>query len=140
MRVEKAVRDTTLYVIAVTLILSALMQAVFLLTGYWDYRVLLGNLWGGGFAVLNFFLMGISVQRAVDKSPEDAAKYIKANSSARMLMLFVVAAIGAAIPFLNTIAELIPFFFPRIAVFVMGLRKPRGEQNDQAVKEDANDE
>ena len=59
MRVEKAVRDTTLYVIAVTLILSALMQAVFLLTGYWDYRVLLGNLWGGGFAVFNFFLMGI---------------------------------------------------------------------------------
>ena len=136
MRVEKAVRDTTLYVIAVTLILSALMQAVFLVAGFWDYKVLLGNLWGGGFAVLNFFLMGLSVQKAVEKSPEDAAKYIKASGSARMLALFVLAAIGAALPFLNTVALLIPLFFPRIAAFVMGLRKQNG-QADPSEKEDS---
>ncbi|MBQ8858751.1 MAG: hypothetical protein IJ012_03065 [Clostridia bacterium] len=137
MKIEKAVRQTTLFVIGVTLVLSVLMQAIFLIAGFWDYTVLLGNLWGAAFAVLNFFLMGLSVQRAVDKSPEDAAKYIKANSSARMLALFVVAAIGAAIPFLNTIAELIPFFFPRIAVTLMGLKKPK---NDEAKEETPDEE
>jgi predicted permease len=135
-KIEKAVRQTTLFVLSVSLVLSALMQAIFLIAGYWDYRVLLGNLWGGGFAVLNFFLMGLSVQRAVEKPSEDAAKYIKASGSARMLALFVLAAIGAALPFLNTVALLIPLFFPRIAAFVMGLRKQNG-QADPSEKEDS---
>ena len=135
MKIEKAVRQTTLFVLGVSLVLSVLMQAVFLIAGFWDYTVLLGNLWGGGFAVLNFFLMGLSVQKAMDKPPEDATKYIKANSSARMLALFVLAAIGAWIPILNTVALLLPLFFPRIAVYVMGLRKQTEQMQNE--KEDS---
>ena len=35
------------------------MQAAFLVSGFWDYTVLLGNLLSAAAAVLNFFLLGI---------------------------------------------------------------------------------
>ena len=63
-KVDGTVRKETIYIAAAVLILSMLMQAVFLIIKQWDYTVLLGNLLGGGVAVLNFFLMGLTVQKA----------------------------------------------------------------------------
>ena len=72
LKIDKTVRRETLFVAVYTVILSALMEAVFLLIGKWDYTVLLGNLLGAGGAVLNFFLMGLTVQSAVMKDEKDA--------------------------------------------------------------------
>lgn len=66
MRVQESVRKMTLTVLAGELFLTALMLLVFVLLGRFDMTVLLGALLGAFFAVLNFFLMGLSVQRAAD--------------------------------------------------------------------------
>ncbi len=77
MRVQESVRKMTLTILAGELFLTALMLLVFVLLGRFDMTVLLGALLGAFFAVLNFFLMGLSVQRAADNmngvtlSPED---------------------------------------------------------------------
>ena len=63
-KVDSTIIKETIFVASVTLVLSALMQSVFLIIGKWDYDVLLGNLLGGVAAVLNFFLMGLTVQWA----------------------------------------------------------------------------
>ena len=63
--VTPAVRKETAYVALWTVGLSALTELVFVLIGQWDYTVLLGNLLSGDIAVLNFFLMGLAVQKAV---------------------------------------------------------------------------
>ena len=67
MRIDSTVRLETRRISAGTLILSVLMEAIHLLGGWWDYTVLPGNLIGAGIAVLNFFLMGLTVQQAVDE-------------------------------------------------------------------------
>ena len=54
-KVDSTIIKETIFVASVTLVLSALMQSVFLIIGKWDYDVLLGNLLGGVAAVLNFF-------------------------------------------------------------------------------------
>ena len=66
-KVDETVRKETGYIAACTVILSMLTQAVFLVLGRWDISVLLGNLFCGGVAVLNFFLLGLTVQSAMQK-------------------------------------------------------------------------
>ena len=69
--VDATVIKETKYVAIWVLMLSALMQAVFLVIGRWDYTVLLGNLLSGSAVILNFFLMGIGIQRALEKEERE---------------------------------------------------------------------
>ena len=121
MKVDKTVKRETLYIAAVTVILSALLQAVFLIVGWWNYTVLTGNLLGGSVAVLNFFLMGLTVQKAVTKDEKDAAAFMKGSQALRNVMLVVAAVLGAALPVFHLWATLIPLFFPTLAVRIRAL-------------------
>lgn len=111
------VKKETLYIALWTLILSVLMQGVFLVIGKWDWTVATGNLLGAGAAVLNFYLMCRGVLSAVNKEEEkDAKAVIRMSQSLRMFMLLAIAAVGAVLPVFNTWAVLISLFFPRIAI------------------------
>ncbi len=115
-KVDKAVKAETIYIAVWVLILSALMQAVFLLIGRWDYTVLCGNLLGGGAAVLNFFLMGLGVQKAVTQDEQTARSTIKLSQTGRLMMMLGFAVIGLVVPVFHPIAVLVPMLFPRIAI------------------------
>ena len=99
------------------------MQAVFLVIGYWHYSVLLGNLWGVVAAVSNFFLMGLTVQKAVTKNEEDAKALVKTSQTLRNMFMVIMAVVGIAVPFFNTWAVIIPLFFPRISILIRGFKK-----------------
>ena len=120
-KVDPVVLKETRYIALAVLILSVLMQSVFLILGAWDVTVLLGNLYGAAIAVGNFFLMGLTVQKCLTMEPDDAKKRMKLSQQGRMLMLLVFCMIGAALPCFHTIAVLVPQFFPRIGVTVRGL-------------------
>ena len=115
-KIDKVVLQETAYIAVWTLILSAVMQAVFLVIGKWDYTVILGNLLGAAANLLNFFLMALTVQKALEKEEKEAKQAMKLSHSMRMLMLFVMALLGILLPCFNTIASVIPFFFTRIAI------------------------
>lgn len=116
-KIDRTVIKETVYITSWVLILSTLMEAVFLVIGYWDYRVLLGNLLGASATALNFFLMGLSVQKALEKETEKEAKQtLSLSRSLRMLFLFVVAVIGITVPCFHYVAVLIPLLFPRIGI------------------------
>ena len=119
--VDKVVLKETRFITIFVLLGSALMQAVYLIIGAWDYTVLLGNLLGAALAAANFFLMGLTVQKCMDLPPDEAQKKMKLSQQGRLLMMLVVCMIGAAVPFCNTIAVLVPQLFPRIGVTVRGL-------------------
>ena len=119
--VDKVVLKETKFIAIFVLLGSLLMQAVFLVIGKWDYTVLLGNLLGAALAVGNFFLMGLTVQKCLELEPDEAKKRMKLSQQGRLLMMLVVCMIGAAVPLFNTIAVLVPQFFPRIGVTVRGL-------------------
>lgn len=121
-KIDKTVLSETAYIAVWVIILSALMQAVFLISDMfiekfqWDYTFLLGNLLSALAAVGNFFLMGLTVQKAVLKEEKDARSAMKVSQLYRTLLLLVVCIIGVVLPVFSTWTVLIPLFFPRIAI------------------------
>lgn len=116
MKVDKTVLKETKFIAAFTVILSVLMQAIFLIVQKWDYTVLLGNIWGIIIATGNFFLMGLFVQKAVTQDEKTAAKTVKLSHNLRFLCIFILVTTGILSPFFNSVATIIPLVFPRIAI------------------------
>lgn len=115
-KVDPTVWKETKYIAAWVLILSALMQAVFLIIDKWDYSVLLGNLLSAAVSVLNFFLMGLSIQKALQKDEKEAKNTLKLSQTYRTILLLIVAVLGGVLSCFNLWAVLIPMLFPRIAI------------------------
>lgn len=115
-KVDKTVIKETLYISVWVLILSVVTQAVFLIIGKWSLPVLFGNLLSGVTGILNFFLMGLTVQASVIKDEKKAALSMKVSQILRMLLIFAVAAVGVLLDCFNTVTVILPLFFPRIAI------------------------
>lgn len=136
MKIDKTVRRETGYIAAGTLILSVLMQAVFLLIGKWDYTVLLGNILGAVGAIANFFLMGLTIQSAVLNEEKDAKAKMKTSQILRTFLVFIIALLGAVLSCFQIWAVLISLFFPRITIMCrnISLKKTQskngGEKNE----------
>ena len=120
-KVDPTVRKETSFIAVFVLVGSLAMEAVYLLLGAWTLPVLLGNLLGAALAVGNFLLMGLTIQKALGKSEEDAKKLMKLSQQLRMLMLLVGCVLGGALACFDLVATLIPLLFPRIAVMIRGL-------------------
>ncbi len=120
-QIDAAVIKETKYIALWVCILSALMQAVFLVIGKWDVTVLFGNLLSGAAAILNFFLMGLTVQKALQKEEKEAKSFIKVSQLYRFLFLVVVVVVGVVAPCFNSWSAVIPVFFPRIAIAIRPL-------------------
>ena len=116
MKIDKTVLKETKYIASFVLVLSVLMQAVFLIIAKWHYTVLLGNVWGAAAAVANFLGMGIGVQKAVTQEEKEARQTLKTSQTLRFFALFVFGLIGVLVPFFNSVAALLPLLFPRIAI------------------------
>ena len=127
--IQPAVRKETRHVAIGTGICVVLMWVVFAILHAvtpeqipFDYTVILGGLGGGIIAVLNFFLMGLTVQKVVSLEDEGQARNkMKASYSQRMLLqlLWGIAAIAA--PRFQFAAGLLPLLFPNIVIKTMGI-------------------
>lgn len=115
-KIDPTVLKETKYMAVWILVLSVFMQAVFLMLRMWDYTVLLGNMLSGLAGVVNFLLMGITVQKAVLKDEKDAKTAMQVSLLYRSLMLLVVTVLGVVLPVFHMWAVIIPLFFPRVAI------------------------
>ncbi len=115
-KIDPVVIKETTYVAICTIILSVIMQAVFLIIQKWDYTVLLGNILSAVVAVLNFFLLGLTVQFSVGKDEKDIKNYAKFSQMLRLLMIAIVLCVGVLLDCFNTWTVIIPVIFPRIAL------------------------
>ena len=106
----------TKFIFVWEILLSLPMQALFYILGEWDYTVLLGNTLSGVVAVLNFFLMGIAVRKAIGEKENDARKVITASCRCRLLMILILLVIGVTISAFHFWAMIPPLLFPRIAI------------------------
>ncbi len=120
-KLDPAVKQETLYIACWVTVFSVLMQAVYLVIGAWEWRVLIANVIMSAAMVLNFFLLGLTVQNAVAKDEKDARNTIRASQIYRklgLMMVFVITYlalnIGTDIP--PVIALALPIGFPRIAI------------------------
>ncbi len=117
-KIDPAVWKETRYIALVTILLGALQQAVFLVIGKWSFSVLLGGIYGWAAALMNFFLMALTVQKAVSQEEKDAKNTMKLSQNLRLLGLFVLAMIAYLLPFINTISAVLPYLYPRIAIYL----------------------
>ena len=128
MRVQEATRRETGHIALGALAFSAVMELVFLAIGRWEPGVLWGNLRGGGFAVCNFFFLGMTVQAIAGETDEKRAKLkLQGSYSLRMLLTLGVIVLAVKLPFITWPAAVIPLLFPRLTILamqLMGMYKP----------------
>ena len=125
--VQPAVKKETKRVVKITAVGLILMWILFAVLHFTipdkvplDYTVFLGGSGGGAVAVLNFFLMGLAVQKAASASDEGTARMkLKASYSQRFLMqiLWVILAIVA--PCFHFVAGIAPLLFPGTGIKIM---------------------
>lgn len=124
-KTENTLIKESKYILLWIIIFSILMQAVFLILKKWNYTVLLGNLLSAVTAAVNFYLMGLTLEKVVECDEKSARYKVKLSHTLRTLMLFAVAAVGAATTCFNLAAVLIPLFFPRLAIALRLLIKEK---------------
>ena len=127
--VSPAVKQETMRIASGTALGVVLMGVVFFFLHQvnpekipFDYTVFLGGAVGACVAVLNFFFMGLAVQKAAAATDEDTARMrIKASYSQRMLiqMLWVILAIVA--PCFHFVAGIVPLLFPGTGIKIAGI-------------------
>ena len=128
-KLQPAVKKETKKVALCTAVGVVLMWVVFaVLHGVmgdrvpFDYTVILAGIGGGLIAVLNFFLMGLTVQEVAACTDDDMARMkMRASYSRRMLLqaLWIVVAIAA--PCFHFAAGLIPLLFPGAGIKITGI-------------------
>ena len=127
--VQPAVKKETKRVIKITAAGLILMWILFALLHFampdkvpLDYTVFTGGIGGGVIAVLNFFLMGLAVQKAASATDEGTARMkLKASYSQRFMMqiLWVIVAIVA--PCFQFVAGIAPLLFPGTGLKFVGI-------------------
>lgn len=130
-QVQPAVKKETLRVAASTAVGVLLMWIVFGVLHAavpekvpMDYTVLLGGVGGGLVAVLNFFLMGLTVQKVAASDSEDAARMsMRASYSRRMLLQLLWMIIAIAAPCFQFAAGIAPLLFPSLGIKLTGILK-----------------
>ena len=85
-----------------------------------DYKVILGGCLGSAVAVLNFFLMGVTVQKIASMTDQDQAfKSMKASYRSRTLIQLFWVVLALILPVINGAAGIIPLFFPSLSIKIL---------------------
>ena len=129
MRIDPTVKKETLYISIVTLIMSMLMQSVYLIIGRWGIGVLFGNLLGAGIGILNFFLLGLSVQKAVSEDEKKAKEIMRVSHTVRFAGIIVLIAVSLIFPkVFDIVATIISLLFASTAVFFRQIFAKKNKQ------------
>lgn len=130
-KLQPAVKKETLHVTLGALICTVLMCVIYFVLSLifpedvsFSYTVILGGVAGSFLAVLNFFLMAVTVQKVAGTENEDDARKLMKLSYTRRLglqLLWIIAAVLA--PCFDTIAGIVPLLFPGFTIKVMGILK-----------------
>lgn len=124
MKIDKTVKKETLFILCGSVILSVIEQSVFLMLGKWDVTVLSANLMMDVVTVLDFFFLGLTLQKAVTKSTAAEVKKLMMISRAlRYLMIGAAFVTGILLKEAFCLWALIPpVFFNRITLVAIQIR------------------
>lgn len=122
-----------------------LIAALFLLSlegiGTFDYKVFTGVAGGSVIAILNFTVMCLTIQKAVDIEDKKQMKaFIQGSYNGRLLLQagWIVAAF--LIPHVQVVAAAVPLLFPNLTIFYLQskgkLVQPSERKNPPAEEQD----
>ena len=127
--VQPAVKKETKRVVMITGAGLILMWILFAILHFtmpdkvpFDYTVFLGGIGGGVIAVLNFFLMGLAVQKAASATDEGIARMkLKASYSQRFMMMILWVIVAIVAPCFQFVAGIAPLLFPGTGLKFVGI-------------------
>lgn len=122
-----------LQVISGVIILSIIMDILFLAIGKFDMKVLWGTLIGSACAIVNFVLLAFTIYVSISNG-KSASGYIGASYLLRVAFIGIAIVFAIKSPHINYVAAAIPLVFPRITItFLQGILKMKrssGEEGD----------
>lgn len=122
METRRLVLHETSIIAAGVAIGVGVMYGVFVLLGYFDWKVLVGGLVGGVLAILNFFFMAVNVNNAADKAMSDDVKggksLIRFSYTTRLVAMFVILLAFVKGGIANPIASVLPLAFVRPVITI----------------------
>ena len=127
--VQPAVKKETKRVVMITGAGLILMWILFAILHFtmpdkvpFDYTVILGGIGCGAIAVLNFFLMGLAVQKAASATDEGTARMkLKASYSQRFMMMILWVIVAIVAPCFQFVAGIAPLLFPGTGLKFVGI-------------------
>ena len=130
---RKLVFKETAVVLIGQAICVAAMIGICVLLGIYSQAVLLGGIFGGILAVLNFFFMAISTMMAADKAEQQNVKggqlTVQLSFLLRMGLLFVILFALIKSGLCDSLAAVLPLVFTRPILFVGEFFRKSGESN-----------
>ena len=103
-----------------TVIMLVVMLAVYAVLGKFTVGVLLGGLLGSAYAIFNFFLLGMTLQKAASMTDQQMAHMkVRSSYSTRMIGMLILAVVAFALPFVEGVPCLIALLFPRATIFAL---------------------
>ena len=130
---RKLVFKETAVVLIGQAICVAAMIGICVLLGIYSQAVLLGGIFGGILAVLNFFFMAISTMMAADKAEQQNVKggqlTVQLSFLLRMGLLFIILFALIKSGLCDSLAVVLPLVFTRPILFVGEFFRKSGESN-----------
>ena len=117
---QQSIVKETKRIAAGTVIMLVVMLAVYAVLGKFTVGVLLGGLLGSAYAIFNFFMLGMTLQKAASMTDQQMAHMkVRSSYSTRMIGMLILAVVAFALPFVEGIPCLIALLFPRATIFVL---------------------
>jgi len=138
MKPDSAVRRETARVAAGVFALVVVMLIVYVIVGKFSVPVLLGGIYTGLLTVINFFIMGLTVQGVTNRAAEkerteqelqdltiEMKNRMKLSYNVRMIALFALLVLGIAVFKFDPLATILPVVFPTIVIRVLQIMEAR---------------
>ena len=143
MKLQKAVKDETIFVALGSVILSAVMLLVFFLLNRaypdkvpMDAAVLIGAAGGGAVAVGNFFLMAVTGQKVAGiENYEEAYRSMQVSYRYRTFLQLIWCVLTMVLTFINPVAGMLPLLWPSLLIKGRGIIKGLKDSSNKEGKE-----
>ena len=143
MKLQKAVKDETIFVALGSVILSAVMLLVFFLLNRaypdkvpMDAAVLIGAAGGCAVAVGNFFLMAVTVQKVAGiEYYEEAYRSMPVSYRYRTFLQLIWCVLTMVLTFINPVAGMLPLLWPSLLIKGRGIIKGLKDSSNKEGKE-----
>ena len=109
--------------------------------GTFSYRIFLGALGGSIIAILNFTIMCLTIQKAVDIDEKKQMKaFIQGSYNGRLLLQAGWIVVAFVVPHLHVVAAAVPLLFPNLTIFYLQYKgklvEPSERKNPPAADEE----
>lgn len=129
MKLQKAVKDETVFVALGSVILSAVMVIVFFVLHSvfpdrvpMDLPVVIGAVGGCAVAVGNFFLMALTVQKVAGiENYDQAYRSMQVSYRYRTFLQLIWCVLTMVLKFINPVAGMLPLLWPSLLIKGRGI-------------------